>query len=210
MFKILLLQQWFNLSDPQAEAQINDRISFKLFLGMDIAAIGPDETTICRFRRQIGDKAKELFDEINRQFLAKGIVVKTGTIMDASFIQPAARAGSKNKESKDKDATWGRKGKKNVFGYKMHIGTDVDSGLIRKAVLTTAKVHDSQMIKYLVCGDEDAIYADKAYWRTEWKEQVEFHGKKYKSRIIRRASKGSPLTREDKEWNKAIAKIRAN
>ncbi len=111
MFKILLLQQWFNLSDPQAEAQINDRISFKLFLGMDITDTGPDETTICRFRKEIGDKAERLLDEINRrQFLEKGIVVRTGTMMDASFIQAAARPGNKKRGSKDQDATWGQRG----------------------------------------------------------------------------------------------------
>jgi len=75
IFKILLLQQWFNMSDPQAEAQINDRISFKRFLGMDIADTRPDETTICRFRKGIGDKAENCWMKINRQFLEKGIVL---------------------------------------------------------------------------------------------------------------------------------------
>jgi len=210
MFKILLLQQWFNLSDPQAEAQINDRISFKLFLGMDIADTGPDETTICRFRKEIGDKAEKLLDEINRQFLEKGIVVRTGTMMDASFIQAAARPGNKKRESKDQDATWGQKGKKSVFGYKMHIGADVDSGIIRKAVLTTAKIHDSVMISHLVSGDEKKIFADKAYWRKEWNDHVEIDGKKYKSGIMKKAVRGNPLSKEDKERNKVIAKIRAN
>jgi IS5 family transposase len=89
MFKILLPEQWFKLSDPQAEVQINDRISFKIFLGMDIIDTGPDETTICNFRNYIGslDLAEELFEEINRQFEQKGVIVKTGTLVDASFYQ---------------------------------------------------------------------------------------------------------------------------
>ncbi len=86
MFKILLLQQWFGLSDPQAEAQINDRISFKVFLNMEITQTGPDETTICLFRKQLGDLVKELFEEINRQIEKKGVVVKAGTLIDATFI----------------------------------------------------------------------------------------------------------------------------
>ncbi|MCK4605302.1 MAG: transposase [Deltaproteobacteria bacterium] len=93
MFKILLMEQWFNLSDPQAEAQINDRISFKIFLGMDITDIGPDETTICNFRNYIGSigLADDLFEEINKQFEQKGLIVKTGTLIDASFYRASAK-----------------------------------------------------------------------------------------------------------------------
>jgi len=210
MFKIILLQQWFNLSDPQAEALINDRISFKLFLGLDIADIGPDETTICKFRQEIADRAEDLFNEINRQFEDKGIIVKSGTIVDASFIQSAARPGKKKKKSKDQDASWGRKGKKSIFGYKMHIGADMDSGIIRKAAFTTAKVHDSQVMEKLISGDEDEVMGDKAYYRDEWRDVVEIDGKKFKSRIMRKGFRNRPLSQEDKEWNKAISRIRAN
>jgi IS5 family transposase len=203
MFKILLLQQWFNLSDPQAEAMINDRISFKLFLGMDIAETGPDETTICRFRNELGHRARMLFEEVNRQFLEKGIIVRTGTITDASFIQSAAKP-RKRKQSKDKDATWGHKGKKSVFGYKMHIGTDMDSGILRKTTLTTAKVHDSQVMKKLISGDEELVAGDKAYFRIQWEDYIEIEGKRYVSWIMKKAFRNRPLSKKDKERNKFI------
>lgn len=210
LFKILLLQQWFNLSDPQAEAQVNDRISFKLFLGMDIMDTSPDETTICRFRNDIGDKAKDLFEEINRQFEQKGIIVKSGTIVDASFLKSAARPRRRREESKDEDATWGQKGNKHVFGYKMHIGVDHESGIIRKACLTTAKVHDSQAIEELISGDEETVIGDKAYAKREWREYVTLGEHRIKSMIMRKGFRNHPLTERDKKWNKMISKVRSN
>lgn len=148
MFKVLLLEQWFNLSDPQAEAQINDRISFKVFLGMDITETGPDETTICNFRNYIGSLGltEELFEEISRQFEEKGLVIKIGTLIDASW-------GVKGKE----------RNKKYCYGYKLHVGVDQDSGIIRQAEITEARINDHEVFDELISGDEQAVYADKAY-----------------------------------------------
>jgi len=176
MFKILLLQQWFGLSDPQAEAQVNDRISFKVFLDMEITETGPDETTICLFRKQLGDLAKELFDEINRQIAEKGFVVKAGTLIDASFYPAATRPPRKGKKPKDPDASWGVKGKgknkKYCYGYKVHMGVDKDSGIIRKVEITQARVSDHEVFDELLSGDEKAVYADKAYYDKKRAEEL--------------------------------------
>jgi IS5 family transposase len=206
MFKILLLQQWFNLSDPQAEAQINDRISFKIFLGMDITDTGPDETTICNFRNYIGSigLADDLFEEINRQFEQKGLIVKTGTLIDASFYQASTKPPAKGKEAKDSDAAWGAKGKgknkKYCYGYKVHIGVDQGSGIAQKTGITDA-------FDELISGDEKAVYADKAYYDKKRAEELETKG--IKNGLLKKAARGKPLSEADKVRNKKLSRIRA-
>ncbi len=211
MFKILLLQQWFGLSDPQAEAQINDRISFKVFLDMEIAQTGPDETTICLFRKQLGDLAKELFEEINRQIEDKGFVVKAGTLIDATFYPAATRPPAKDKKPKDPEASWGAKGKgknkKYCYGYKAHIGVDQDSGIIRKIEITQARVSDHEVFDELLSGDEEAVYADKAYYDKQRAKELEAKG--IKNGLMKKAHRGAPLSEEDRKRNKEISKIRA-
>ena len=211
MFKILLLQQWFNLSDFQAEAQVNDRISFKLFLGLDISEMSPDETTICRFRNDLGELADKLLEEVNRQLEEKGFIIKTGTLVDASFQRAATRPPRKNEEPKDPEATWGVKGKgknkKACYGYKLHLGVDQDSGIIRKVEVTTAKVNDHEVFEELLSGDEGAVYGDKAYYDQERVEKLKARG--IKNGLMKKAARGKPLSEEDKKRNKEISKIRS-
>jgi len=213
MFKILLLEQWFSLSDPQAEAQINDRISFKVFLGMDITETGPDETTICNFRNYIGSLGltEELFEEINRQFEEKGLVIKTGTLIDASFYQASTRPPTKGKDAKDPDASWGVKGKgknkKYCYGYKLHVGVDQDSGIIRQTEITEARINDHEVFDELISGDEKAVYADKAYYDKERAEELKVKG--IKNGLLKKAARGKPLSEADKVRNKKLSKIRA-
>jgi IS5 family transposase len=213
MFKVLLLEQWFNLSDPQAEAQINDRISFKVFLGMDITETGPDETTICNFRNYIGSLGltEELFEEINRQFEGKGLVIKTGTLIDASFYQASTRPPIKGKDAKDPDASWGVKGKgknkKYCYGYKLHVGVDQDSGIIRQAEITEARINDHEVFDELISGDEQGVYADKAYYDKERAEELATKG--MKNGLMKRGARGKPLSESDKARNKRLSRIRA-
>ena len=213
MFKILLMQQWFNLSDPQAEAQINDRISFKIFLDIDITDTGPDETTICNFRNYIGSigLADDLFEEINKQFEQKGLIVKTGTLIDASFYQACTKPTAKGKEAKDSDAAWGAKGKgknkKYCYGYKVHIGVDQDSGIARKTEITNARVNDHEVFDELISGDEQGVYADKAYYDKKRAEELETKG--MKNGLMKRGARGKPLSESDKARNKRLSKIRA-
>jgi IS5 family transposase len=196
MFKVLLMEQWFNLSDPQAEAQINDRISFKIFLGMDITDTGPDETTICNFRNYIGSigLADDLFEEINKQFEQKGLIVKTGTLIDASFYQASTKPPAKGKEPY-------------CYGYKVHIGVDQDSGIARKTEITNARVNDHEVFDELISGDEKAVYADKAYYDKERAEELET--KSIKNGLMKRGARGRPLSESDKARNKSLYKIRA-
>jgi IS5 family transposase len=172
MVRALLLQQWYSLSDPELEEALSDRLSFRRFAGLSLEEEVPDHSTLSRFRSQLVKQglSARVFDEINRQLEQRGLMVKRGTLIDATLV--AARVGApRDAESTpgagselDPDADWTqRKGGGSHFGYKAHVAVDQGSGLIRKALLTSAKVNDSEVADALICGDEQTVYADKAY-----------------------------------------------
>jgi len=167
MFKALLLQQWYSLSDPELEEALADRLSFRRFVGLALEEQVPDHSTLSRYRKQLvaGGLSAWLFDEVNRQLDQRGLMIKRGTLIDASLVEAAvARPPVEQESARDPDAEWtNRKGNGPRFGYKAHVGVDLGSGLIRKAVLTSARVNDSTMGDALVSGDEAAVFADKAY-----------------------------------------------
>ena len=179
MFRALLLAQWHDLSDPALEDALADRASFRRFCGFSLGERTPDETTLCRFRLSLqkAGLGEALFAEVVRQLDARGLVLRKGTIVDASLIESAVRpppshstpAGTESRSALDPDADWTRRGMKRelFFGYKAHIAVDVGSGLIRRRLLTGAKVYESEVADGLVCGDEGAVYADKAYEKKE-------------------------------------------
>jgi IS5 family transposase len=164
MFKILLLEQWYNLSDPEAEEQIADRTSFKRFLGLSVQDEPPDETTICRFRNSLIESglAGKIFQIINEQLAAKGILLRTGTIVDATIVQ----SGSK----RDVEASWTRKNDESRHGYKLHAAVSVDKGLIQGLGVTTARVHDTNVLESIIPGETREVYADRAYDSEERRE----------------------------------------
>src|SRR5512136_1978550 len=150
MFKILILQQWFGLSDLEIERQMADRISFMSFLGFPNPF--PDSRTIWLFRERMAKTGKDkmVWAELQKQLDAKGLQVKRGTIQDATFIEADPRRSKKPKDGVAKNrhsryGTWTKKGKKSYFGYKLHQKNDIDYSLIREIEVTTAKVHDSQI-----------------------------------------------------------------
>jgi IS5 family transposase len=172
MVRALLLQQWYSLSDPELEEALSDRLSFRRFVGLSLEEEVPDHSTLSRFRSQLvkhGLSAR-VFDEINRQLERRGLMVKRGTLIDATLVaasvKPPRDAASTPGEGSalDSDADWTqRKGGGSHFGYKAHVAVDQGSGLIRQALLTSAKVNDSEVADALICGDEQTVYADKAY-----------------------------------------------
>ena len=173
MVRALLLQQWYWLSDPALEEAVCDRFSFRRFVGLSLDEQVPDHSTLSRFRAQLvkhGLSAR-VFDEINRQLERRGLMVKRGTLIDAtlvaaSVVPPRDTHSTPGEGSAlDPDADWTqRKGGGGAhFGYKAHVAVDQGSGLIRKALLTSAKVNDSEVADALICGDEQTVYADKAY-----------------------------------------------
>ena len=137
MVKVLLLEQWYNLSDPQMEEALGDRISFRRFVVLGLQDETPDHSTISRFRAMLTERG--VGEELNRQLEEKGLMVKAGTLMDATLVESQGRRVSKIEEATDKDAAWARKGGRHYYGYKVHVGVDEGSGLIRKGGVDTGQ-----------------------------------------------------------------------
>ena len=220
MFKALLLQQWYGLSDPGLEEALLDRVSFRRFCGLALDGATPDETTLCRFRNALKDAqlGEQLFGAIGAQLESVGFLVKKGTLIDATLIESAVRpppSGStpKDIESRsphDADANWTRRGdgRRLFFGYKAHIGVDQGSGLVRSRVLTPAKTYESEVADRLILGDEKAVYADKAYEKKARRVALKMCG--IKDRIQHRRHKHmAVLPRWQTVRNKLIGRVRS-
>lgn len=165
MIRIYFLQQWFNLGDPTVEEAVYDRISFQRFLRIDLMVdVIPDETTILNFRHLLEehDLTKKVMDKVNSLLEKKGLLLKRGTIVDATLISaPSSTKNNSNKRDPEMSST--KKGGKWHFGMKMHIGTDVESGLIHTVEGSTAKTTDIEMLFDLLHGEEKAVFGDKGY-----------------------------------------------
>jgi transposase, IS5 family len=164
LLKCLLLQQWYGLSDPGLEEALSDRLSFRRFVGLALADPVPDHSTLSRFRAELTRRglAAALLVELNRQLDARGLMVKSGTLIDASLVAADCRRprrGAPVAERSDPDASWNAMPEKPLFGYKMHLAVDQGSGLVRQAVLTPAHVSDKVPFLALVQGDEQAVGA---------------------------------------------------
>ena len=211
LFKVLLLQQWYGLSDPMAEEAIGDRFSFRRFLGLGLHEAVPDETTICQFRGRVAEKGlgDKLLRELNRQLDRKGLLVKHGTLVDASLIEAQTRPPRKDDPHppKDADADWTVKNNQPTYGFKLHVGVDDGSGIIRKAEMTPASTHDSRVFEELLSGDERAVYADKAYDDTARRERLQKRG--INDGILKKGRRNRPLTEWERTWNRYLSAIRS-
>lgn len=218
LLRCLLLGAWHGLSDPALEAQLRDRLSFRRFAGFSLGDRTPDHATLWRFREELAEDGliERVFGEINRQLEEKGLILKRGTLIDASLVAARARPPGKPKQgaaeparpSTDPDARWGRKGRKSVFGYKVHIGVDQDHTLIRRMVLTEASVTDTGPADALICGDEKAAYGDQAYYTHARHARLKAAG--IKDRLMRRPNKHHPeLPARQKKRNRLIARVRS-
>lgn len=215
MLRILLLQQWYDLSDPRAEEVLSDSLAMRRFVGLGLADGTPDHSTICRFRALLRETGLDeaLFAEVLAQIEAQGLVLKQGTLMDATIVKAAARAPDRDrgmgaKGDVDRDADWTRKGGKAWYGYKAHIGVDQGTGIVRRAQLTPAKTWESEVADALIAGDERAVYGDKAYEKRARRERLRAAG--IKDRIMHR---GHRYQRRPTRWqakrNRLIAPIRS-
>ena len=119
---------------------------------------------------------ERLMKELSRQLEERGMVVKGGTLMDATLVESQGRRVVRKEEATDRDAAWTRKGGRYHYGYKVHIGVDKESGLIRKAVMTAANVNDTEVADELISGDEKAVYADRAYDTHERRQRLKSMG----------------------------------
>lgn len=226
LFKALLLQQWYGLSDPGLEDALSDRLSFRRFVGLGVSERVPDHATLWRFREQLATSglAEKAFAVVGGQIERSGFVLRQGTLIDASLIRSAVnppappeaplppdgdgRPASKLVRSEvDPDAGWTRQRNKRVFGYKAHVAMDQGSRIIRRAMLTPANVNESVAADALICGDEKIVYADKAYDQNARRARLKALG--IRDGIMRRANKWRPMERWAIRRNKVISRRRA-
>lgn len=209
MLKIHFLQQWYGLSDPGMEEAIYDRASFQKFLEIDLLSQGvPDETTILNFRRLLERHKlqKRLFCCVKQHLEAKKIIVKTGTIVDATII--TAPSSTKNEDKKrDEEMSSTKKGDKWHFGMKAHIGVDSKSGLVHSVETTTASVHDSRMMGELLHGEEKAVLGDKGYANEETKARYRAEGIYYG--ILDKAKRNQELSSNQNKRNRKLSSVRS-
>lgn len=165
LLRLHCLQLWYNLSDPALEDAVHDRLSFQRFLSLDpLTQKVPDETTVLHFRHVLEKHqlAVAIFQKVRTQLEERGLLMKSGTIVDATLL--AASSSTKNqKRERDPEMSSTRKGTTWHFGMKAHIGVDAKSGLVHHVHTTTASMHDSQVVTELLHGEEDALVGDSAY-----------------------------------------------
>ncbi len=209
MLRGLCLAQWYNLSDPGLEDAINDRISFQKFLGLDLSyEQAPDETTFVKFRHFLEEHNlyEEIFEMVAELLAERGLIVKQGTLVDATITK--APSSTKNKSKKrDPDMSSTKKGNQYYFGMKTHVGVDMKHGLVHSLRVTTAKEHDSKQLKYLLHGEERYIGGDKAYCNKALKKEHRssgiIHG------ILDKAPRGKKLSKSQRKRNKKFSKVRS-
>jgi IS5 family transposase len=240
MFKLLILQRMNNLADERLEFQVADRLSFMRFLGLDLGTTVPDARTVWAFREELKehDLVDELFATFNTALLGEGIELKSGQIIDATFIpvpiqrnnkeenasikagnipqewiktdsEPNTRAANKRAQ-KDVDARWTKKGGVSHYGYKSHANVDQKTKIITKWTSTDASVHDSQEFEAVLRSPQDggADVSADSAYRSDETQELLSKGG-YNSRIHERAYRGTPLTDAQKASNKEKSKIRA-
>jgi len=230
LFKMLLLQNWYGLSDYEVEDRINDSLSFSYFCGLTIEQISPDHSTLSRFRTALTKTGtfEKLFKSINFQLEEHQIIVKKGAIVDASVIDTPLRPKGKTKNevtedrsdkevktkkkyapSVDGDGTWLKKRGKFHFGYKKHHVTD-EEGLVLGVVTTTASTNEiANLEEVLDSADlprDIPLKADKGYQSK--KNEALLKKKGLKNHILKKAKKNKPLTIWEKRFNKLVGKTR--
>jgi len=231
MFKILILQRYYNLGDEQIEFQILDRLTFCRFLNLSLNDRVPDEKTVWDFRNRLIKKGleKELFDLFDNLLEKHGLIAHEGKIIDASFVEAPRQRNSREdnkqikegqvpekwnehpnkKRQKDIDARWTKKNNETHYGYKNHAKVDNKHKFVNKYVTTDASVHDSQALDGLLDEKDEGqdLYADSAYTGEEQENTI----KKYKvnNQVHEKGYKNRPLTEDQKSSNKEKSKTRA-
>jgi transposase, IS5 family len=208
LLRIYCLQQWFNLSDPQAEDAIYDSESMRRFVGVELGDdVVPDETTILRFRHLLEQHqlTEAIFGAVQALLEERRLLLKSGTIMDATII--AAPSSTKNAiAQRDPEMRQARKGKTWHFGMKLHVGTD-RRGLVHHVTATHAAVADITQVDALLHGDEREIFGDQAYWSEAQRQACRARGVRY--RVNRRGHRHRPLTAHERVINQRRSRHRA-
>lgn len=227
MFKILILQEYYGLSDDQMEFQLLDRLSFQRFIGQDLKDIVPDAKTIWLYRQSLTKAGiiDQLFIQLKKQLSKSGLIAHKGIMVDASFAKVPIQRNSpeeneqikegktpdwdENKErQKDTDADWTKKGGQSHYGYKQHIKADLKSKLITNFEVTPASVHDSQVLNGLLEKSDTGqpLYLDSAYSKEERIEELKKKG--IIPKILKKGYRYKKLTKKDEEQNRKLSSKR--
>lgn len=230
MFKIVIIQFYYGLSDEATEVQIADRISFQSFLNLQMGDDIPDRNTIWDFKELIEKDGRngsnKLFAAFKQQLDQQGFLAKEGSIIDASFIEAPKQRNSREQNEqikkgerpegfekdtakgsqKDCDARWTKKNNETHYGYKNHTKVDAKTKLIDSYETTPANVHDSQVFETLLDKKDKAIVADSAY-KSEANEEILLKHD-LEEFIMHKGYRGNPLSESDKESNKKLSRIR--
>ena len=231
MFRMLVLQSLYNLSDEQVEYQVSDRMSFTRFLRLGIEDRVPDGTTLWLFREALGKAGliEKLFKRFSRHLEAKGYIARGGQMVDATIVPVPKQRNSRDENDevkagktpeaweknpaknrqKDKDARWTKKHGKSFYGYKNHVNADAKHKLIRQYDVTDASVHDSQKFDGLLnpANTSSDVYADSAYRSAETEAKLSLRG--LRSRIHHRANRNHPLSQAQENANRRKSRVRA-
>jgi IS5 family transposase len=230
LFRMLVLQSLYNLSDEQVEYQVRDRLSFTRFLGLGLENSIPDGTTLWLFREKLAkaDLLAKLFRRFDQHLEAKGYIARGGQMVDATIVavprqhnsreeNEQVKAGvtpeawhkhpAKNRQ-KDKDARWTKKNGQSLFGYKNHVNADARHKLIRGYEVSDASVHDSQRFDGLLNqgNTSSEVYADSAYRSAQTERKLKARG--FKSRVHERGHRNCPLTPAQIDANRRKSRVR--
>lgn len=210
MLKCMMLAKWFGLSDPQLEEQLKDRLSFRRFVGLSLIDKTPDETTFVRFRKRLreADLDRTLFEAAGRHLEKLGVLVKEGTLVDATIIEaPRGRKKKDGTNTRDTDASFTKKHGRTYHGYKGHIAAD-QSGIVTGYKFSTARDHDSRYIDELTKREKTAVFGDSAYSDDKRRQRLRKRG--VIDAIVHRRRRGQAALFDWQErWNKVVSKTRA-
>lgn len=208
MLRIYFLQQWFDLSDPQAEDALYDSEAMRRFVGVELSDdVVPDESSILRFRHLLEAHrlTEAIFATVRGLLEARGLLVKAGTIVDATILE--APSSTKNATgTRDPEMKQTRKGKMWHFGMKVHVGTDLQ-GLAHTVTTTHAAEADLGQLPHLLHGEERRLYGDRAYWSERDRVACEAAGIAY--RVNRRGTHHHPVSARWRQINRARSRLRA-
>ena len=237
LLKCMLLQKWFRIpSDPELENQINDRISFKTFLGLPLDKLSPDHSTFSRFRNRLSKEAMvKINSEVLNEFSKQGLIINEGIAVDARLVKSASKPLSNDglrearekrntpegqvdkkgrplKFSRDLESNWTVKNDKPHYGLKEHASVDVENGFILATTMSPSSIHDTNYLPYLTlasCHTEEPIgkiYADKGY--SGEPNRAFLHLNEIADGIMRKDTKTAKLTELEIARNKKISKKR--
>ena len=237
LLKSLLLQKWFRIpSDPELENQINDRISFKKFLGLPLDRPSPDHSTFSRFRSRLSKEAMiHINDIVLQEFAQRGLSINEGIAVDARLVKSASRPMSSDdlrklkekrdtpegkvdkkgkplKFSRDIESDWTVKNDEPHYSLKEHASVDIENGFILATTLSPASIHDTNYLPYLTvasCHTKKPIkkvYADKGYFGEPNRSFLCLN--EIEDGIMRKDTRTAKLTEYEIERNKRISKKR--